>query len=143
MRRIAYAMLAATVASGCALKAPPEPGEIRGQALPNLTVPAQWAAKGGGAGGVANGWLAEFNDLKLDTLVREAILNNPDLRVAAARVEQAAGHARLAGATLYPQVNLMARGGGKLSGDGSGMQGAGIFVSWELDLWGRVRAGRE
>jgi NodT family efflux transporter outer membrane factor (OMF) lipoprotein len=39
-------------------------------------------------------------------------------------------------------VNLAGHGGGKLGGDGSGVQGLGLFASWELDLWGRVRAGR-
>ncbi len=34
----------------------------------------------------------------------------------------------------------MARGGGKMSGDSSGLEGVGLFASWELDLWGRVRA---
>jgi NodT family efflux transporter outer membrane factor (OMF) lipoprotein len=37
-------------------------------------------------------------------------------------------------------VNLVARGGGKMSGDSSGLRGVGLFASWELDLWGRVRA---
>jgi NodT family efflux transporter outer membrane factor (OMF) lipoprotein len=37
----------------------------------------------------------------------------------------------------------MARGGGALSGDSSGLEGVGVFANWELDLWGRVRAGRE
>jgi NodT family efflux transporter outer membrane factor (OMF) lipoprotein len=129
--------------AGCALKSPPDASEIRQQALPNLAVPAQWAEKGGMAGTVTSGWLATFADPKLDVLVREAIANNPDLQVAAARVEQAAGYAKAAGATLYPQVHLLARGGGAMSGDSSGLQGVGIFANWELDLWGRVRAGRE
>jgi NodT family efflux transporter outer membrane factor (OMF) lipoprotein len=116
---------------------------MRRDALPNLSVPAQWAEKGGISSSVGSGWLAGFHDAQLDALVREAIANNPDLRVAAARVEQAAGYARLAGAVLYPQVNVLARGGGKMSGDSSGLQGGGIFLSWELDLWGRVRSGRE
>ena len=139
------ALIASFIAAlaGCALKAPPQPDEIRTQALPNLTVPAQWAEKGGAAAAVANGWLATFNDQQLEALVRDALLYNPDLQVAAARMEQAAGYVRLAGATLYPQVNLLARGGGALSGDSSGLEGVGAFASWELDLWGRVRAGRE
>jgi len=91
---------------------------------------------------VQHGWLAAFNDAQLDALVREALANNPDLQVAASRVEQAAGFVKVAGATLYPQVNALARGGGALSGDSSGLEGAGIFANWELDLWGRVRAGR-
>jgi len=142
LRNALIASLIAALA-GCALKAPPEAGEIRQQALPNLAVPAQWVEKGGVAGAVASGWLATFADPKLDALVREAIANNPDLRSAAARVEQAAGYAKSAGATLYPQVNLLARGGGAMSGDSSGLEGVGIFANWELDLWGRVRAGRE
>ncbi len=136
------AVLLAGALAGCALKAPPARDDIRAEALPNLAVPAQFAAQGA-AGGAAGNWLATFGDERLDALVREAIASNPDLRVAAARVEQAAGYARLAGAALYPQVSIMARGGGKMSGDSSGLEGAGIFLSWELDLWGRVRSGRE
>jgi outer membrane protein, multidrug efflux system len=127
----------------CALKAPPKPEDIRPEAMPNLAIPPQWTEKGGAAGAVANGWLTTFNDPRLEALVREAIVSNPDLRVAAARVEQAAAFVKAAGATLYPQVNLLARGGGALSGDSSGLEGVGVFASWELDLWGRVRAGRE
>jgi multidrug efflux system outer membrane protein len=131
------------IAAGCALLPPPEPAEVRKQAMPNVALPDKWTAQGAAAGAVADAWLASFRDSQLDALVREAVANNSDLRIAAARVEQAAAYAKLAGATLYPQVNIMARGGGKLSGDGSGLQGVGLFASWELDLWGRVRSERE
>jgi len=60
--------------------------------------------------------------------------------VAAARVEQAAAYVRLSGATLYPQVNLRATG--SLGADASCVQGVGLFVNWEIDLWGRIRAGQ-
>jgi len=143
MLRVAVIALFIAALSGCALKAPPKADDIRPQALPNLAVPAQWAEKGGAGGAVASGWLGEFKDPNLDALVREAIAHNPDLRVAATRVEQAAGYVKLAGATLYPQVNVLARGGGAMSGDSSGLEGIGLFANWELDLWGRVRAGRE
>jgi multidrug efflux system outer membrane protein len=144
MRGYAFIILAVAAAgAGCALKAPPDAAETRKEALPGLDVPAQWIEKGASTGPAVNGWLAEFKDPQLEALVREAIANNPDLRVAAARVEQAAGHARLAGAALYPQVSLLARGGGAMSGDSSGLEGVGVFATWELDLWGRVRAGRE
>src|SRR4051812_16564112 len=140
--RAALALLMMLIAGGCALKSPPPRGELVPQATPNLKVPAQFAEPALAAGAVANGWLASFNDPQLDALVREAVQYNGDLRVAAARVEQAAGYVKLAGATLYPQVSLLARGGGALSGDSSGLEGAGIFANWELDVWGRVRAGR-
>jgi NodT family efflux transporter outer membrane factor (OMF) lipoprotein len=116
---------------------------VRKQALPNVDTPAQWSAGSGAAAAVAGGWLATFNDPVLEALVREAIAYNSDLRVAAARVEAAAGYIKLSGATLYPQVNALARGGGKMGGDPSGLQGVGIFATWELDLWGRVRATQQ
>jgi multidrug efflux system outer membrane protein len=78
----------------------------------------------------------------LTAAVAEALEHNADLRAGAARVEQARLYAQLAGAKLYPSVDVLARGGGKLSGDGSGIQGGVLTASWELDLWARVRAGR-
>jgi len=142
LRGVLTVTLIVTLA-GCALKAPPKQEDVRGQSLPNLIVPPQWAEQGGAPGAVMKGWLEGFKDPRLEALVRDALLYSPDLQVAAARMEQAAGYVRLAGATLYPQVNLLARGGGSLSGDSSGLEGVGIFVNWELDLWSRVRAGRE
>jgi NodT family efflux transporter outer membrane factor (OMF) lipoprotein len=143
-RRLGLVVIVAALA-GCALKSPPERAEVAKQALPNLQVPAAWNALGGAAGvaGVlADKWLAGFNDPQLDALVQEALANNPDLQVAASRVEQAAAFVKVAGATLKPQVSALARGGGELSGDSSGLEGAGIFANWEIDVWGRVRAGR-
>jgi multidrug efflux system outer membrane protein len=138
--------LAVIALAGCALKKPPEREEARKQALPNLQLPSAWTAARGAAGiagAVGKSWLVTFNDPQLDALVQEALTYNPDLQVAAARVEQAASFVKVAGATLYPQVTALARGGGALSGDSSGLEGVGIFANWELDLWGRVRAGRE
>jgi len=135
------ALAAALLLTGCALAPPPSPEQLRQDALPNARVPAQWTGPAA-QGEVGDGWLANFNDPALEQVVREAIAYNPDLQVAAARVEAAEAAARAAGAALYPQVNLAGRGGGKMSGDNSGLQLLGIFASWEIDLWGRVRAGR-
>jgi NodT family efflux transporter outer membrane factor (OMF) lipoprotein len=130
------------VSTGCVLKKPPDAAAIKEEALPTVKVPDAWTAAGAGAGTVADNWLATFHDDQLNAAVAEAIANNADLRVAATRVEQAILYARLAGAKLYPSVDLFARGGGKMSGDNSGLQGAALSLSWELDLWGRVRYGR-
>jgi len=139
----ALCMLLSVAALGaCALKSPPERKDLAREALPNFQVPPAWTAQPGAGGAIQGGWLAGFDDPQLDNLVREVLASNPDLQVAAARVEQAASLVKVAGATLYPQVTALARGGGALSGDSSGLEGAGIFANWELDLWGRVRAGR-
>jgi len=130
------------MSSACALKKPPDAAAIQEDALPSVKVPDKWVAPGSAAGTVADNWLVTFHDDQLNATVAEAIVNNADLRVAATRVEQAILYARLAGATLYPSVDLFARGGGKMSGDNSGLQGAALSLTWELDLWGRVRYAR-
>jgi multidrug efflux system outer membrane protein len=128
--------------SACALPEPPKAVDYQRQAMPGVQVPGQWAAGGVVSGPVASAWLATFADPRLDALVAEAMAHNPDLQVAAARVQVASEYVKLADSTLYPQVNLLARGGGKLGGDATGMQGVGLFADWELDLWGRVRSQR-
>jgi outer membrane protein, multidrug efflux system len=138
----ARGLLLALLLGGCALQTPPEGEELREQALPDYPVPEAYAAGTPAAGEAAGAWLESFGDMALVQLVHEALIANFDLRIAAARVEQAAAAARLAGATLWPQVNAMARGGGTLSGDSSGLEGGGVFANWELDLWGRVRYGK-
>ena len=51
-------------------------------------------------------WWQIFQDEVLQQLVREAIRNNYDLKVAAIRVEQARLTARIDAAALYPQVGI-------------------------------------
>ena len=50
-------------------------------------------------------WWQVFDDPALQALIREAIANNLDLRVAAARVEEARARAGIAKSFLYPQVD--------------------------------------
>ena len=100
--------------------------------------PPVHCAGGATQGAVEAGWLATFADPELDALVQEAILHNADLQAAAARVEQAAGYVAAVGGPRYPKVDLLARGGTGL-GDNTGLEGGLLSVSWELDVWGRVR----
>ena len=132
----------ALLLAGCALKSPPDTATITAEAMPTTKVPAAWTAPGTTGGAALDNWLASFGDAQLLEAVAEAMAHNADLRVGATRVEQAFLHAKLAGARLYPSVDVLARGGGKMSGDNSGLAGAVLNVSWELDLWGRVRYGR-
>lgn len=86
--------------SGCALAPPPDPEALRAQAMPNAKPPEHWAAAQTAPGEVRDGWLASFGDPALDALVAEAVAHNPDLKIAAARVEAAEASARAAG---YPE----------------------------------------
>ena len=141
-RNTTLALVVLATLCACALEAPPKPEDYRAEALPGVVVPDQWTAQGAAAGSVAGTWLATFADPRLEALVAEAIVKNPDLRVAAARVEVASEYVQLADSTLYPQVNLLAKGGGEMGGDSSGLNGVGLYADWELDLWGRLRSAR-
>lgn len=137
------ATLAFALLGGCALRPSPEVDAVRAQALPGVAIPEAWHTPGAtAAASVDTHWLATFNDAQLNALVEEALAHNPDLMASAARVEQAAAFVESASARLYPQINALGNSSGKSSA-GGGMNYGGLFVSWELDIWGRVRAGRE
>lgn len=129
--------------AGCSVSQPPEEAEAAARAqVPEP--PEAWTVDAA-AGDVRIGWLASFEDPTLTELVREAREHNKDLRVAAAGIEQARALAKQAGAALKPVVNLSA--GGTRSGVAArSTQGdqlsVGLDVAWEVDVWGRLRAGR-
>ena len=141
-RNTTLALVVIATLSACALQPAPKPEDYRAEALGGVQPPAQWAAAGAAAEPVAGSWLATFGDPRLDALVTEAMANNLDLKVAAARVQVASEYVKLADSTLWPQVNLLARGGGEMGGDSSGLNGVGLYANWEIDVWGRVRSAR-
>src|SRR5277367_2147722 len=102
---IIVALLGAILFAGCQTKSPPTRAEIQQQALPNIALTNAWKA-GGAPGVIQDDWLATFNDEQLNALVREAVTNNPDLRVSASRVEQAEQYVELAKAALRPKLAI-------------------------------------
>lgn len=138
--------LAALIITACALNPPPSHEEIRRDALGNVPLDQAWkAANATTQELVEDNWLRSFNDAELDLLVQEALANNPDLRIAAARVEQAGQYLVMAQSALRPNIGLFGTGGTKTGGGGdatSALQALVLAVSWELDLWGRLRYAR-
>src|SRR6188474_95070 len=100
-------------------------------------------------------WFQVFNDPVLQKLIRDAIANNLDLRAAAARVEEARARAGIAASYLYPEVEGVGRYGlrqatrtgvDSLTGEDDTTHQSGAYgfqLSWELDLFGRIRRERE
>lgn len=135
----------ALLATGCSVAPPPAPDEIRQQALGGVDMDRAWQAGGPDAARVQDNWLASFADPQLEALVQEALAHNPDLRIAAARVEQAVQQLVVAQSGLKPSVGIAGTGGMKGGGGGdtsSALQGIVAAATWELDLWGRVRYAR-
>jgi NodT family efflux transporter outer membrane factor (OMF) lipoprotein len=97
-------------------------------------------------------WWKSFNDPELDQLIQKALSGSFTLREAWARLDQAKAQAVKSGSALYPDLNLDAgalRGRRHNEGDtGSSTNtvesyAIGLVSSYELDLWGRVRAEKE
>lgn len=122
--------------------------------------PAAPAVDGAAAGEAAHTapWWESFGDPTLSGLIEESLAGSFDLAAAAARVDAARARARIAGADLLPQADLSLSGarnrrnfigfpipgaGGSVLSTTNTSWGVSLDLSWELDLWGRIRAGRE
>ncbi len=92
-----------------------------------------------------------FKDSDLRSQMRLALANNPDIAAAAARLEEAGFNTRSAGAGRFPSLSAGAgasRARSNSSGGGfdfgsiiNNRQSAALDAQWEVDVWGRVRAG--
>jgi multidrug efflux system outer membrane protein len=93
-------------------------------------------------------WWHAFGSSRLDELIAEAERNNDDLAGAVARVVEADAQVRIAGAPLFPTVDLAADGTRErapVSGFGNQVYNEfnpQLTASYELDFWGKNRALR-
>jgi NodT family efflux transporter outer membrane factor (OMF) lipoprotein len=142
----ALTLLAAALLCACASTTPP-PLAATAPALP-----AQWSAQGGaGPVSIAPGWWRSLGSAELDALVQAAQAQSLDVAAAAARLRQAEATARQAGAARLPAVNATAdasrqahfSGGSSTEGAAANRYAAGLAASYELDFWGRQRAGHD
>lgn len=143
--RFGFTLLTSALVAGCLnLKQPAPPG------LGPAQVPAHWASEGN-TNPVLDDWIASFGDEQLVHLVNEAITNNANLAVTAARLDQAIASAGAARANLWPQLSgslnaqnttLIKRTDAEKAGGvkaNTTLYGASLDLSWEVDVWGRLR----
>ncbi|RZA32192.1 MAG: efflux transporter outer membrane subunit [Lysobacteraceae bacterium] len=88
-------------------------------------------------------WQRFFPDARLRGLIEQALVNNRDLRVSIANIEQARSQYRITRADRLPTVGLGISGQRQTTGEDEPINSvyqAGLSVSsFELDLFGRVR----
>jgi outer membrane protein, multidrug efflux system len=90
-------------------------------------------------------WVETFDDAQLQELVATALVNNYELKAAAARVDAAIAQARIDGSGRWPQIFFSAdREQAQIREAGFGSSDFGVFevlfgISWEVDVWGRIR----
>jgi outer membrane protein, multidrug efflux system len=148
-RASAWIVVAATVLAGCAIgpdyKRPAviEPQTFRGQATAEAASLADAA------------WWEVFQDPILKELIREALRSNYDVRIAAARVQEARAGFVATRSDLFPALDYGGAAGrsnatpgllgnvGQQAPNTSNFYSLTLAVSWELDVWGRIRRSTE
>lgn len=152
-------LLATLALAGCV-----QAGPVR---APETSLPPSFEAEAGRAALAIDRWWLLFGDTQLTGLVEAALARSTDIRLAAARLQEARAIRRGALTPFNPQGDLranaqaqgtevLAGGAGSLPGVPGGEQGGNPFldegivysgnvgfdVSWEVDVFGRRGAAR-
>jgi len=148
MRRSIIIILMLFLLAGCAIG----PNYRR----PEIASPPAWQVETLKAQETANtAWWEQFKDPVLTDLIRTALKENYDLRVATARVEEFYGLYGATRADLFPQIGYGGNAG-RVRASETGpfaltpgtntiysLYQAQLSASWEIDLWGKVRRATE
>lgn len=147
--RTLLACVAALAAAGCTTVGP-------NYQRPELALPSAYRAaeaEPAAAGAATFGeleWASVFPDPDLQALIRTALAQNYDLRVAAARILQAQSQLTIARAPQLPTVDGVVQapydittGSERPQPDSIFQPQAGFGVAWELDFWGKFRRSTE
>ena len=137
-----YILLAGTCAvCACADVSMPE------YARPDSPAKAAWsrAAPVSASEAITQDWWKQFGDPYLDTLVRQAITGNFDLKILAARIRVAEAEIGEARAGALPTLDA---GAGASFEKSTGVKFAktynlGTQVNWDIDVWGKVEKGAQ
>lgn len=141
VRRFAVSLLLLPLLAGCIETPRPEPA---------LDVPLAYsnARQDRGAGPVQPGWWRTFGSPELAGFVDASQTGNFDIAAAVARIGEADAQAKIAGSTLFPQLEggaSLSRARTGLGSEGGAGQGSNRFnptflASYEIDFWGKNRA---
>jgi multidrug efflux system outer membrane protein len=146
---IASGVVAASLLGGCAIgpnyerPVVSEPQTFRGQATAEAASLADLP------------WWEVFQDTILKNLITEALGNNYDVRIAAARVQEARAQFVVSRSDLFPSLDYgvgvsrskilpgVEGGPGGPAPNASNFYYGTLTMSWELDIWGRIRRSTE
>jgi len=149
MRKLAALVLFASFGAGCAVG----PNYKR----PSVIVPDTYrgltteeAAKGESASLGDQKWAEVFQDEQLQNLIRTALQQNYDVRVAAARILEAEAQLGITRADQFPTI----AGGAEATNQRSpqsrflpafetSANQVNLSLSWQLDFWGKFRRATE
>ena len=119
---------------------------------PKVDTPSVYRADQGQAGASLGNekWWTVFDDPQLQELIRTAVRENYDVRIAAARVLQAQAVLGITRADQFPTINgnvagVNERVARSVAGHeaNTGAMAVNLSLIWELDFWGKFRRATE
>jgi multidrug efflux system outer membrane protein len=147
-RRVVTSIVLSTLATGCVVG----PDYKR----PATNVPETFREASSSATGATSfgdaSWWEVFQDDQLRALIRAALAQNFDVRIAATRILQAEAQVGITRADRYPQASADLAGLGQRSRQPGANHGDPVTIgagqvqgsaSWALDFWGQYRRATE
>jgi multidrug efflux system outer membrane protein len=138
MRRVIFTLLI-VIAGGCSMG----PDYVR----PPVPDPMAYRDTFPEGESIANTpWWELFADTVLQELIDSALVNNRDLRASLARIVAARANIRIVRSELFPRLDYFVDGRSVFAteGDNPDNEALATFnVSWQIDLWGRIRRSTE
>ncbi|MFA5921368.1 MAG: efflux transporter outer membrane subunit [Methylococcaceae bacterium] len=141
LRKLCFPLV--LIATSCATTPERNPANTHG------ATPSHWTTASSSTAHIMDEWVNAFADPALTALVNDALNNNFDLKAAAARVDAAREQVGIEGAGRLPQLSFtpgyqtaQVRDVGLESSRFSAFE-ALFSMSWEIDLWGRIKASQQ
>ncbi|HET6460076.1 MAG TPA: efflux transporter outer membrane subunit [Syntrophales bacterium] len=148
MRKILLSFLPALILCGCMIG----PDYRR----PAVETPSSWRFEEKEVREIGNtAWWEQFGDPVLNDLIQTALVDNKDIMVATARVEEFIGQYATTRAAIFPQASAGATAGRSRATENSPTPltpatinpadnySPFLNASWEIDLWGKLRRATE
>jgi len=150
IRTLPYPLALAVLLGGCSIGDP--------FVAPDAPPPAAWSGIARTAEWPSPDWWRQFGSPRLDALMQDAMRGNFDIAAAMARVRQAEAQVEIAGGALLPSLTgdgsaTRSKSSAAMSSSGSSIRGGGlkptftttygatVSASYEIDFWGKNRAG--
>lgn len=133
-------LMGSLLLSGCS-------GLVRSEfEAPELQVPEHWQSKTAATAVSLDPWWHAFGDAELSRLIEQVLQQNNDLALATLTLRKARLQAGLAEQDLFPQLSSSLSGSTSKpldGGDRSRSYSAGLSISYEADLWGKLTASAD
>lgn len=147
IRTLSSSLALAVLLGGCSIGDP--------YVAPAAPPPAAWSGASHTADWPTPDWWRRFGSPRLDALMQDAMRGNFDIAAAMARVRQAEAQVEIAGGALLPSLTAnssASRGRASMATTSSSSvvsrkptytttYGATVSASYEIDFWGKNRAG--